>query len=77
MKTIYYTIQKYLQQVGDTEQTTGQKIITAYKVETNSLELVKIFSKNIDNYINSQIEIDRVLIEEYKYDCTSYSLIAI
>jgi hypothetical protein len=47
MKTLYYTVEKELQQVDNFEETTGFKTVTVYKIEDN--KPTKFFTLEIHN----------------------------
>ena len=50
MKTVYYTVEKELQNVGDIEETTGYKDINVYFIENNIPKLlVTFFIKNTES----------------------------
>ena len=72
MKTLYYTVEKELQQVGDIEETTGIKTITVYDILDS--EIATIVSFEIENDENSKDAINGYLVDN-GFEENEFSLI--
>lgn len=73
MMNLYYVVEKELHGIDDVEETTGNKRITGYDIDTQSMSLVIIFEIECENDNNSEVEISTYL--ENNGDEEDYNMI--
>ncbi len=73
MMDLYYVVEKELHGIDAIEETTGEKRITGYDIDTQCMNLVEVFNINV---LNGDIDID--VIQNHLDDAgdkTKYNMI--